>query len=105
MINEGIIIIRVAEGQSGLPGRPARSACQAGHLAWPGRSDPGLTGRQTGYYNKLLIHFAMSIAIYSNYYSYYNQLVMVTIYKLQMQKLSLRYIHVTCSDANSALAI
>ena len=41
----------------------------------------------------IIIKF-MSIAIYSNYYSYYNQLVMVTIYKLQMQKLSL--IH-TCN--------
>ena len=48
------------------PARPARSACQAGHLAWPGRPDRDLTGRQAPptYYNKLLIHFAMSIAIY-----------------------------------------
>ena len=43
------------------PARPARSACQAGHLARPGRPDPGLTGRQASYYYKLLIHFAMSL--------------------------------------------
>ena len=76
---------RVAEGQSGLPGRPAKPdifslAWQAG--PWPDRP----AGRDPPtYYNKLFIHFAMSIAIYSNN-SYFNQLVMVTIYKLQIQK-------------------
>ena len=48
------------------PGLPKVSpACQAGHLAWPGRPDRDLTGRQAGIHPliKLLIHFAMSIAI------------------------------------------
>ena len=48
---------RVAEGQSGLPGRPAWSACQAGHLVWPGRSDRDLTGRQVGIHPLIIINW------------------------------------------------
>ena len=84
------------------PVRPARSACQAEHLAWPGRLDRDLTGRQVGIHPLIIINYSFILQCICNN-SYFNQLVMVTIYKLQIQKLSLRYI--TCSDANSALAI
>ena len=39
------------------PVRPARSACQAGHLAWPGRPDRDLTGRQAGIHPLIIINY------------------------------------------------
>ena len=39
------------------PARPARSACQAGHLAWPGRPDRDLTGRQAGIHPLIIINY------------------------------------------------
>ena len=51
------VVPRDAEGQSGLPGRPARSACQAGHLARPGRPDRDLTGRQAGIHPLIVINY------------------------------------------------
>ena len=40
------------------PGLPKASpACQAGHLAWPGRPDRDLTGRQAGIHPLFIINY------------------------------------------------
>ena len=46
---------RVAEGQS----------CQAGHLAWPGRPDRDLTGRQVGIHPLIIINYSFICDVYS----------------------------------------
>ena len=48
-----------------MPVRPARSACQAGHLAWPGRPDRDLTGRQVGIHPLIIIIINSFCDVYS----------------------------------------
>ena len=50
------------------PGRPARSACQAGNLAWPGRPDRDLTGQQAGIHPLIILN--LIINSFCDVYSY-----------------------------------